>query len=147
VDPRSGIQFFHSSLITCINALQREEIYQHIFKLGLPYTIIDVGRWYQAFFPTVPSGRVDYASLIVPFVTIFGDPDLKTGSTDIRDIGPYVARIIKDERTLNKYVFCFGEVSSQEAEFEMMEGLSGEKIVRKYVRLPRSFLKLKMQEY
>lgn len=118
-----------------INAYQREQIYQHIFRLGLPYTIIDVGRWYQAFFPTVPSGRVDYASLIVPFTTIFGDVNLKTGSTDIRDIGRYVARIIADERTLNRYVVCFGEVESQEAEFRMMERLSGEKIERRYVRL------------
>jgi hypothetical protein len=77
---------------------------------------------------------VDYASLLVPFVTIFGDGNLKTGSTDIRDIGPYVAKIIADDRTLNKYVFCYGEVSSQEAEFAKMEELSGEKIQRRYVR-------------
>lgn len=38
---------------------QKEEIHQHIRRLGLPYTIIDVGYWYQASFPTPLFGRVD----------------------------------------------------------------------------------------
>ena len=63
---------------------------------------------------------------------------MKTGSTDIRDIGKYVARIIGDERTVNRYVFCFGEMASQEEEFRIMEGLAGERIVRRYVSLVSS---------
>jgi uncharacterized protein YbjT (DUF2867 family) len=109
-------------------------VYQHIRKIELPYTIIDVGIWYQGCFPTVPSGRVDYASLMVPNMKIFGDENMKTALTDLRDIGPYVAKIITDDRTLNRSVFCCGEMLSQEDLFATMERLSGEKIPREYVR-------------
>jgi hypothetical protein len=94
-----------------------------------------VGYWYQGAFPTVPSGRVDYASLLIPNTTILGDPDMKTALTDLRDVGPYVARIITDDRTVNKYVFCYGELLSQEERFVKMEELSEEKIERKHVRV------------
>ena len=63
---------------------------------------------------------------------------MKTALTDLRDIGPYVAKIIMDARTENKYVFCYGELLSQEELFAKMEELSGEKIERKYVCLPAS---------
>ncbi|CZR61486.1 related to isoflavone reductase family protein [Phialocephala subalpina] len=108
----------------------KEEIYQHIRKLHLPYTIIDVGIWYQVSFPTVPSGRTDYASILLPNVTILGDPNMKTAITDIRDIGTYVAEITADERTLNKFVFVYGELLSQEEVFGKVEELSGEKLER-----------------
>ena len=65
---------------------------------------------------------------------------MKTALTDLRDIGPYVARIIMDDRTVNRYVFCYGELLSQEELFAKMEELSGEKIVGKYVRLSRCLL-------
>jgi hypothetical protein len=32
----------------------------------------------------------------------------------LRDVGPYVAKIVMDDRTMNKYVFCYGELLSQE---------------------------------
>jgi hypothetical protein len=108
-------------------------VYQYIRKIGLPYTIIDVGLWYQGCFPTVPSGRVDYASLSAPNTEVFGDKNMKTALTDLRDIGPYVAKVITDNRTLNRSVFCYGEVLSQEELFVTMEKLSGEKIQREYV--------------
>ncbi|KAE9368833.1 NAD(P)-binding protein [Stipitochalara longipes BDJ] len=112
---------------------QREQIYQHIRKLGLRYTFIDVGYWYQASFPTLPSGRVDYASLLIPNTTILGEGNMKTALTDLRDIGPYVAKIITDARTVNKYIFCYGELLSQEELFAKMEELSDENIERKYI--------------
>jgi hypothetical protein len=104
--------------------------------------MIDVGYWYQSSFPTLPSGRVDYASLLFPNTTIFGDPNMKTAFTDLHDIGPYVAKIVVDDRTINKYVFCYGELLSQEDVFVKMEELSGEKIERKYVRFPTISLPL-----
>jgi uncharacterized protein YbjT (DUF2867 family) len=78
---------------------------------------------------------VDYASLLIPNVTILGDGNMKTALTDLRDIGPYVARIIIDDRTVNKYVFCYGQLLSQKDVFARLEELSGEKIERQYVRL------------
>lgn len=68
-------------------------------------------------------------------MTISGDKNIKTALTDLRDIGPYVTKCITDTRTLNKYVFCYGELLSQDELFDKMEELSGEIIEREYVRL------------
>lgn len=67
---------------------------------------------------------------------IYGDGHVKNGITDLRDVGRYVARIIHDERTLNKFVYYFGEVTSQEETFKLLEELSGETIPRQYVCYP-----------
>ena len=83
---------------------------------------------------------MDYASLLIPNTTIFGDKNIKTALTDLRDIGPYVAKCINDTRTLNKYVFCYGDLLSQDELFAKMEELSGETIERDYVRLLPNFL-------
>ncbi|KAJ7687139.1 isoflavone reductase family protein [Mycena rosella] len=81
----------------------KEEVYQHIRRLYLPYTIIDVGFWHQLSFPTLPSGRVDYAAVVMNNKNeIPAEGTMPTILTDLRDIGPFVARIIKDPRTLNK---------------------------------------------
>lgn len=40
---------------------QKEEVYNLVKRLHLPYTIIDVGWWYQFSFPELPSGKIDYA--------------------------------------------------------------------------------------
>jgi hypothetical protein len=101
--------------------LQKEQVYQHIRKIYLPYTIIDVGYWYQLSFPSLPSGRVDYAFLGPRSFAIEGDGDAKTAITDLRDIGRFVANIITDERTLNKSVLCYGAVVSQKEAFRLLE--------------------------
>ncbi|KAJ7174377.1 hypothetical protein C8R46DRAFT_945363 [Mycena filopes] len=112
---------------------QKEQIYQHIWRLYLPYTIIDVGYWHQISFPTLPSGRVDYAAMLKPKVEIHAGGTKPSILIDLRDIGPLVARIIKDDRTLNKFVITTGDVLSQNEIFKTMEELSGEKIERKYI--------------
>ncbi len=48
--------------------------------------------------------------------------------TDLRDVGKYVARIIVDDRTLNKYVFAYAGVSSHNETIALREKLSGEKV-------------------
>jgi hypothetical protein len=53
--------------------------------------------------------------------------------TDLGDIGHFVARIVADERTLNKYVFTWGDVLTEKEIYSIMEELSGEQIERKYV--------------
>ncbi|KAL1968344.1 hypothetical protein VTN77DRAFT_1873 [Rasamsonia byssochlamydoides] len=107
---------------------EKETVYQHIWKLYLPYTIIDVGFWHQLSFPRLPSGRIDYASLFSSPPTFYGDPDMPTAVTDLRDVGRYVARIIEDDRTLNQKVFAYGDVITQRGAAELVEKLSGEKI-------------------
>jgi hypothetical protein len=98
----------------------------------VPHTIIDVGFWHQFSFPRVPSGRVDYATAI-PNAIIHGDGNAPNILTDLRDIGRFVARIIADDRTLNKYVFTWSDVLTENEIFDIVEDLSGEKIQREYV--------------
>lgn len=109
----------------------------HIQTIYLPYTIIDVGWWYQISLPRLPSGRID--AVASPFDNwIAGDGSVRSGMTDLRDIGRYVARIIADPQTLNHRVFAFTELMSQNEVYDLIEKMSGEKVERKYVssRLP-----------
>lgn len=108
-------------------------MYNHIKQLKLNYTIIDVGWWYQLSFPRLESGNVDYA-MTAANDEIVGDGNTPTAITDLRDIGRYVAKIIVDDRTLNKMVFAYDTVVSQNEIYDLMEKISGEKVVRNYVR-------------
>ena len=110
---------------------QKEEVYNHIKRLHLPYIIIDVGWWYQISFPALPSGKIDYA-VGIPGQSIPGDGTVPSALTDLRDIGPYVARVIKDERTLNKQVLVYNEMWTPNQVYDILEKLSGEKLPRKY---------------
>ncbi|KAJ7065688.1 hypothetical protein C8F01DRAFT_982107 [Mycena amicta] len=111
----------------------KEEVYTHIRSIYLPYTIVDVGYWYQLYIPSIPSGRADYASTVRNRVQIYVGGTAKNMLVDKPDIGRAVARIVKDERTLNKSVFVCGDVLSQNETFETMEELSGEKIQRRFI--------------
>lgn len=91
-----------------------------------------MGWWYQLAFPNLPSGKVDYAS-IVPSSSIPGDGTVKSALTDERDVGEWVKRIIADPRTLNQQVFAYNELWTKQEIYDLMEKLSGEKIVRVYV--------------
>jgi len=111
---------------------EKEIVYNHLKIQKLPYTIIDVGWWYQFSFPAPPSGRADYA-VGLSQDTIYGDGNSDVAFIDLRSIGTYVARILKDPRTLNKYVFAYDVVETHNKVFKLMEDISGEKIARKHV--------------
>lgn len=111
---------------------QKEVVYNHTKVIGLPYTIIDCGWWFQIAFPSLPSGRTDYA-VMTPAPPIGGDGSVPSGLTDVRDVGRYVARVIRDERTLNKMVFVYNELWTQNEIWDRLEALSGEQIPRTYV--------------
>ena len=113
---------------------QKEVVYNHVLKHHLPYTFIDVGFWHQISFPRLPSGRSDYAAL-VPITNIYGDGTAPNLLTDEQDVGRFVSRIIKDERTLNKKVFTYSDELSSNQIFDIMERVSGEKLERKYVSI------------
>jgi uncharacterized protein YbjT (DUF2867 family) len=110
----------------------KEQVYAHIKNIGLPFTIVDVGWWYQIAVPKLPSGKADYA-LTLPTEEIFGTGEQLSALTDLRDVGKYVARIVQDERTVNKYVLCYNETYSQLDSYVLMERLSGETIPRNFV--------------
>ena len=110
---------------------QKEEVYNHVKRLGLSYTIVDVGWWYQISFPSLPSGKVDYA-VGIPNQKIPGDGTQGSALTDLRDIGQYMAKIVQDERTVDKYVLVYNEIWSVNQVYDAMERLSGEKLERRY---------------
>jgi hypothetical protein len=105
----------------------KEEVYQRIWGHYLPYTIIDVGYWHQISWPRLSSGKLDYACLI-PKNEVYGDGNAPTLLTDKRDIGRFVARIIKDDRTLNTKVYTSSDLISQNEIIALLEKKSGEKI-------------------
>ena len=106
----------------------------HIKKVKLPYTVVDIGWWYQVNLPRLPSGRIDYA--VTEFSDgIDGNGDVPIAFTDLRDIGSYVARIISDPRTLNRMVFAYNEIYTQNQIYDMLERLSEETLERKYVSI------------
>ena len=64
----------------------------------------------------------------MPNNTIHGDGSAPNLFTDIRDIGRFVARIIDDDRTLNRYVYTYGDVLSENEINRIVEEVSGEKL-------------------
>ncbi|KAF0635208.1 hypothetical protein FPSE5266_12219 [Fusarium pseudograminearum] len=109
----------------------KEIILDHIQRLHLPYTVIDVGWWYQISLPRLPSGRID-RNLFLYNGAIGGTGDIPSARTDSRDVGIYVARIITDPRTLNQKVFAYTELLTQHELYDAVEKVSGEKLERKY---------------
>ncbi|THX01021.1 isoflavone reductase family protein [Aureobasidium pullulans] len=103
----------------------KEEFHDHVFRQKLGFTIIDVGFWYQASIPRVPSGRFDSA-IFMPLNDVYSGGSTPNMLIDARDVGKMVARIIKDERTLNKRVIAYGDVMSQNEISDCIEDKTGE---------------------
>ena len=116
-------------------------MYNHVKKLFLPYTILDVGWWYQLNLLRLPSGKIDYA-IATPDSGIPGDGNVPSALIDLRDIGAYVAKIIADDRTLNKMVLAFDQEWSLNQVYDLLEKLSGEKIDRRFVRYASMLLNM-----
>ncbi|KAJ7076211.1 hypothetical protein B0H15DRAFT_805769 [Mycena belliarum] len=59
----------------------------------------------DSFFPpALPSGRGDYVTIRSTMPTML---------TDLRDVGRFVALIVKDPRSMNKGVACYGDFLSE----------------------------------
>lgn len=115
--------------------MQKEKVFNHVKQLRLPYTIIDVGWWYQIATPRLTSGKIDYAMTTANDELIEGG-NRPSAFVDLRDIGKWVARIIVDPRTENKMVFSYNTVMSPAEIFATVEKLSGEKVEQKNVGSP-----------
>ncbi|KAF2027043.1 NAD(P)-binding protein [Setomelanomma holmii] len=116
---------------------RKEAAYNDILKLKLGYTIIDVGTWHQFAYPRIPSERLDYSFLAIgpQKAHVYGDGTAKILLTDLRDIGRFVARVVRDPRTLDKKVFTWSDELSQLECFSIVEKLTGETIERTQVPL------------
>ncbi|KAG5801591.1 hypothetical protein H9Q74_011021 [Fusarium xylarioides] len=105
---------------------RKEAVLDHIQRIYLPYTVIDVGWWYQITLPRVPSGKLD-ESLVSPNNNIIAGGDIPSALTDVRDIGKYVAAIVSDPRTINKRVLAYTETKTQNEVHKLVEKVLGEK--------------------
>lgn len=111
-------------------------------RIYLPYTVIDYAWWSELIIPAVPSGRTKHAlSGHAELQEIPGDGNVPSALGSLRDVGLYVAKVIADPRTLNKKVLAYTDVLTANQVYDIMEDLSGEKTVRKYVS--RSVLSVK----
>ena len=105
----------------------KEEVHDHMFRKRLGFTIIDIGYWYQSSFPLVPSGRFDYAAF-KPLNEVYAGGTARNMLIDKRDVGTITVRVIKDARTLNKRVYAYGEVLTQNEIHALIEKKTGEKL-------------------
>ncbi|EMC92014.1 hypothetical protein BAUCODRAFT_79454 [Baudoinia panamericana UAMH 10762] len=105
----------------------KEDIDDSMFRQRLGFTIIDVGFWYQASIPRVPSGRFDDA-IFLPANEIYAGGRTPNMLIDVRDVGRITAKIVGDARTLNKRVIAYGAVLSQNEIQTIIEEKSGEKL-------------------
>ncbi|KAF2218828.1 hypothetical protein BDZ85DRAFT_285974 [Elsinoe ampelina] len=88
--------------------------------------------------PRIPSGKADavrprYNLPPQQDLPIAGDGNTPTVLTELRDIGRYTARIIRDPRTLNKMVFVYTKVYTQNEVRDKVEKLTGETVSRTYI--------------
>lgn len=98
----------------------------HLKKIRMPYTVIDIGYWHEIMIPPIELGRLDDRALYPTFFFV-DEGSAPCATTYLPDVGRYVARIIADPRTLNRMVFAYGEVTTQRAAVDLVERLSGEK--------------------
>ncbi|TDL19859.1 NAD-binding protein [Rickenella mellea] len=92
-------------------------VQDYIREVGIGYTFIDVGLWHRFIFPAQIEGLKQY-----------GDGNVKCAFTDLSDVGVFAARIIDDPRTLNHYVFVWGEEATQKDIFSIVEEAKGVKV-------------------
>ncbi|KAJ5575007.1 hypothetical protein N7450_008906 [Penicillium hetheringtonii] len=105
---------------------EREEIYNEIKSI-----VIDVDYEYPARYPIIPFGGID--SNLMPETKIYGDGTAPNILTNVPDIGRFVARIIQSDRTLNRYVYTYGDVLSQKEAIQIGKEIIGMKVERKHI--------------
>ena len=106
-------------------APQKLAIREYVKELGLGYTFIDVG-WWMSFFLPVPV-NTPVPQLVKTYTwTVYGGGDDPQLLTDTRRIGFYTARILADERTLDKAVIIWEDVATQNEAYALAERYSGE---------------------
>ncbi|PIG84608.1 hypothetical protein AARAC_010922 [Aspergillus arachidicola] len=105
----------------------KEAVYAHIKKTHVPYTIIDTGVWHEFNIPCVPLGKLDHAALM-DRIFLVGDGEMPCATTAIQDIGCFVAHVIVDPRTLNCYIFAYGEHVTQNKYIALAREITGEDV-------------------
>jgi hypothetical protein len=78
----------------------------------------------------IPCGIIDYSLVSVrpPTAEVVGDGNAKTLATSVHNDRHFVARTIRDPRTLNKKVFTLSDELSKNDIFAIVERLTGKLI-------------------
>lgn len=82
----------------------------------------------QIILPYADPSKAGYPIALEFTKYLFGTGNSKCATTDVHDIGKFVARIVSDERTLNRYVFCYTNEVTQQEVLTLAEKISGKKI-------------------
>lgn len=62
-----------------------------------------------------------------------GDGDVPSALTDQRDVGRFVARVIRDPRTINRFILAHGELWTPNQIYQLLDELSGGEVRRAFV--------------
>jgi hypothetical protein len=112
-----------------VRDLQDEKfaIHEYIRSLGLHLTSIEIGWWYSLAFPFPP----DFVGspMTDEFYKFYGDGSTPIIFTDLEQLGLIVARVIQDERTLDRAVFVCGQETTQREIWDLATelGFKGDK--------------------
>ncbi|RPD76846.1 NAD-P-binding protein [Lentinus tigrinus ALCF2SS1-7] len=101
------------------------EIHDYVKELGIGYTIIDVGWWMQLYLPLPLRSKVAQTLKEMSW-SLYGSGETKNLLTNLHHIGTWVAKIIADPRTLNKYVIVWEDEATQKYAHELGERISGD---------------------
>jgi hypothetical protein len=94
---------------------QKLGIREYVKSLGIPYTFIEVGWWMEFILPRPVSANDMWTG---PSWRLYGNGDTPVALTDLDRIPDFVARIVQDERTLNKVVFASENETAQNEAWE-----------------------------
>ncbi|KAH8116640.1 NAD-binding protein [Phellopilus nigrolimitatus] len=116
---------------TCARGVRRLHdeklaVHDYIKKSGIGYTFIDVALWFML--PVLNTSKAMWPIQVEFSKQMHGTGDIKCAFIDRRDVGTFVARVLRDECTLNRCVFCWAVEATQNEVFALAERISGQKI-------------------
>lgn len=95
--------------------MQKLGIREYVKSLGITYTFIEVGWWMEFILPRPVTATDMWTG---PSWRLYGNGDTSVALTDLDRIPDFVARIVQDDRTLNKVVFVSENETSQNEAWE-----------------------------
>ncbi|KAF8656416.1 hypothetical protein AX16_002560 [Volvariella volvacea WC 439] len=104
---------------------EKWKIRDYVKASGLGHTWVDVSLWYQNYIGAAEAIGSQWPWFEVTLRTLYNGGETKAALIDMAEIGKFAARIVSDERTLNRYVFVWGDELTQEELLELAQKYSG----------------------
>ncbi|TRM70568.1 hypothetical protein BD626DRAFT_390725 [Schizophyllum amplum] len=131
----TGVMYLHDQ--ACPQSSHKLAIREYIKKSGLGYTFIEVGYWMHFVVPW-PVQLTGFAADLTREVV--GTGDVPLALTNLSHIGDYVARVIKDDRTLNQTVLIWEDEKTQNQGWAHTERKLGSDFVQQKKKIPEAEL-------